>query len=928
MGHRAATTGFGVRGEPQSVAGPLIQPATGGVVARVRLLERLRAAARVTVISGSAGSGKTILIRSWIAEVGQAHSAAVSAERGERDPQRFWLSVLGALRGTAPGSALVRELTPAPDLDGWAIVELLLKDLSSLRDRIWLVIDDLHELGSADALRQLELLLLRAPRELRFVLTARQDVRLGLHRLRLEGDLTEIRPDDLRFSLAEARHLFQTAGVRLSDAALALLYERTEGWAAGLRLAALSLAGHRDPERFAAEFSGTERTVAEYLLAEVLDRQPADVRLLLLRTSVLERVSGPLADAITGSPGGERILQQLEEANAFVVSLDAARSWFRFHHLFADLLQQELRRTAPGEVTALHQTAANWFAEHGFPVEAIGHAQAAQDWGMAIRLLADHWAGLQLTGQATTVHTMLAAFPAGASAADAELAVLAAADELAHGSLEAAGRSLESAARAAESVPASRRGQLRLLLGVVRLLLARQRADLPAVVKEAGRLRAAAEDPDVAQPGLGEELRALALISLGTTEYWAARFEEASRHLEQGVTLARQIERPYLEFTGRAYQAPAGLERSFARSAEYCRQAIELARRHGWLDEPTVGVAYATLAYVLAWQGRLEEAETWIERAEATIRPEAEPKTAVIAYYVRGIIELALGHGADALVALRAAERLSGSLGDTHLVVPRTREKRLLALVRMGEIEAAGRVLASLSDQDRDRGETHIARAELSLAQGDPRAASVALAPVLNGAAPLVRRAWLVSARHLEAVVRDALGDPDAADRALESALEAAEPDHIRLPFLIYPAPGLLERHALGCAKHAALAAEILGLLPIGRGWPIAEGFEGMASRRLTVPDGSPARLIDPLSESEIRVLRYLPTHLSRREIANELHVSPNTVKTHMRHLYDKLGTHRRAEAIRRARALGLLAPSPRTSRESQRDAQPPPVRQ
>ena len=913
---------------PHSVAGPFIRPATGGVVARIGLFQRLGAAARVTVVSGSAGSGKTVLLRSWIAEAGLARSAAwVTAGRDEQDPQRFWLSVLGALRRTSAGSGLVRELTPTPDLDGWAITELLLKDLASLRDRIWLVVDDVHELGSADALRQLELLLLRAPRELRFVLAARQDVRLGLHRLRLEGDLTEIRADDLRFSLAEARDMFDAAGVRLSDPALGLLYERTEGWAAGLRLAALSLAGHDDPQRFAAEFSGTERTVAEYLLAEVLDRQPADVRLLLLRTSVLERVSGPLADAMTGSAGGEQILQQMEEANAFVVSLDAARSWFRFHHLFADLLQQELRRTSPGEVTALHQAAANWFAEHGFPVEAIAHAQAARDWGMAVRLLADHWPGLQLGGQAATVHAILAAFPAGASAADAELAVLAAADELAQGSLEAAEWYLGSAAGGESSVPAGRRGQVRLLLGVVRLLLARQRGNLPAVAEEAWRLQAAAEAPDVAQPGLGEELRALALVSLGTAEVWAARFEEAGRHLEQGTVLARQIGRPYLEFTGLAYLGPAGLERSFGESAEYCRQAIELARRHGWLDEPTVGVAYSTLAYVLAWQGRLEQSEPWVQRAERTVRAEAEPTTAVLAYYVRGLIELARGHDSAALAALRAAERLSGVLGDTQLVIPRTRAKRLLALVRMGEIEAAARVLAGLSDQDRDRGETHIATAVLRLAQRDPRAASAELAPVRDGSAPLVRRSWLVNAFLLEAIAQDALGDPAAAGRSLESAFDAAEPDQVLLPFLIYPAPSLLERHARGCAKHASLIAKILSLLPAERsgrpGGPA--GIKETASpHEQRVPGESLPRLIDPLTESEIRVLRYLPTHLSRQEIANELYISANTVKTHIGNLYAKLGTHRRAEAVKRARALGLLAPSPHTPPGSQRDPQSP----
>jgi LuxR family maltose regulon positive regulatory protein len=552
-------------------------------------------------------------------------------------------------------------------------------------------------------------------------------------------------------------------------------------------------------------------------------------------------------------------------------------------------------------------------------VEAIRHAQAAQDWGMAIRLLADHWAGLQLGGRTATVHAILAAFPADASAVDAELAVLAAADELVQGSPAAAERYLGSAVRREASVPAGRRGQVQLLLGVVRLLLARQRGDLPAVEREAWRLEAAAETSVAAQPGLGEELRALALISLGTTEYWAARFEEASQHLEQGVVLAQQIGRPYLEVTGRAYQGPSELERSFARSAEYCRQAIELARRHGWSDEPIVGVAYSTLAYVLAWQGRLEEAEPWIERAEGTVRAEAEPMTAVVAYYVRGLIELARGHSEAALAALQAAERLSGVLGDTQLVIPRTRAKRVGALVRMGEIEAAAGVLTGLSDEDRARGETHIATAVLRFAKGDPRAASAAVAPVLDGSAPLVRRGWLVKAFLLEALARDALGYPAGADRALESAFDAAEPDRLLLPFLLYRAPRLLERHAQGCARHALLAAEILSLLPAERGRPI-EGLEEygeMATRQSAASGGPAAQLVDPLTKSEMRVLRYLPTHLSRHEIAKELHLSPNTVKTHMRHLYDKLGTHRRAEAVERARALGLLAPAARVPSSS-----------
>ncbi|MGH3124168.1 MAG: hypothetical protein ACRDND_24540, partial [Streptosporangiaceae bacterium] len=342
-----------------AVAGGAAGPGAGGVVSRPRLFGRLAAQARVSVVSAPPGSGKTVLLRSWIGEAGLAgHAAWVDAGRNVPDPQRFWLSVVSALRATGPGSELVRAVSAAPDLDGWALVERLLDDLAPLEKRLWLVVDDVHELDLDQALRQFELLLMRAPPGLRFVLATRHDVRLGLHRLRLEGELAEIRAGDLRFSPAEAAELFAAAGVELPGPAVAVLHERTEGWAAGLRLAALAVAEHPDPEGFAAGFSGTERTVAEYLLAEVLERQGEQVRRLLLRTSILERVNGELANLLTGDEGAERVLQDLEAANAFVTSLDEARSWFRYHQLFAGLLRLELRRTAPGEIAGLHQAAA------------------------------------------------------------------------------------------------------------------------------------------------------------------------------------------------------------------------------------------------------------------------------------------------------------------------------------------------------------------------------------------------------------------------------------------------------------------------------------------------------------------------------------------------------------------------------------------
>jgi LuxR family maltose regulon positive regulatory protein len=869
-----------------------------GVVSRPGLFQRLTQAQRVVQVSAPAGSGKSVLLRSWIAESGLAGRAAWVPVPGECDSQRFWISVVGALRDTAAGSVLVRALTGAPDLDGWTVVERLLEDLASLGDRVWLVINDLDELRSAEPLRQLELLIMRAPPALRFVLVTRHDLRLGLHRLRLAGELTEIRAADLRFTLPEARALLDAAGVPLPDSALAVLYDRTEGWVAGLRLAALSLAGHPDPERFAAEFGGSERTVAEYLLAEVLERQPHEARRLLLRTSILERVNGELADLLTGGSGGERVLQQLEEAGAFVVSLDARRSWFRYHQLFADLLQLELRGSEPADLPALHEAAAGWYAEHGYLVEAVRHAQAARNWGLAARLLSDHWVGLGLTGLGGTAHELLARFPASVIAADAELAAGVAGDQLARGSLEEAERYLALSTRALESVPADRRGRSQVVLAMMRMRLARQRGDITAVAEEAQRLLAPAMTTGSGRPELSGDLRALALINLGIAELWTSRFDEADRHLEDGIALAREMGRPYLEVTGLAYWAQLMSWRSFPLGAERGMQAIELARQHGWADEPVAGVAYLALAVAMVTQGRIEDAERAQERAERTIRAEVDPAAGMRLHYGRGMLEFVSGRHDAALRAFQAAERLAKSLVTPHTLAPRLRSHLLQTLARSGETRRVEQALADMDAPERDRGEIRIAEASLRLALNDPKAATAVLAPVIDGSAPLQNaHLWEVQASLLQAIACDALGDAAAARRALERALDLAEPECLLYPFLYDPAPGLLDRHRRPGTAHASLITQILNVL---------------AGQQPGQQLAGPQRLREPLSHAETRVLRYLPTKLSAPEIADEMYLSVNTVKTHMRHLYDKLGAHRRHEAVEQARTLGLLAPPPR----------------
>ena len=629
-------------------------------VQRRQLFERLEVTppGGLALVCASAGSGKTMLLRSWL-EVSGERPAWVSVARDEHDAQRFWLSVIDGLAAAGPEGAVGR-VTPAPRFSGEALVDQLLSDLTLLEDPVVLVVDDLHELHAPDALRLLERFLTRVPPTLRIVLATREEPQLGLHHMRVAGALAEVRADDLRFSAEETRRLLEASGIALSDEGVALLCDRTEGWAAGLRLAAISLAGHPDPERFVTEFSGSERTVAGYLLAEVLERQPREVRELLLCTSLLDRVSGPLADFLTGASRSERTLQSLADANAFVTALDAGRSWFRYHHLFADFLRLELRRATPELIGPLHGRASQWHEEHGDVVEAIRHAQAAADWPRAARLLADNFIDFMVLGRMSTVRAALAAFPADTLEANAELPLVVAGDRVFDNLLDEAVSYLAAARRLAATVPAERKSFFDLLFATVNVWLSARQGDLRAAVDAARDSEAAFE----AQPadGLARGLvhRVVALDSLAVTELWGLRLDESRRDLEEALALARRIQRPYQEVVSLAWLAIGARLSDLPVSVvlELAEQAVAIADEHGWGRDIVISPALTVAGATLVWVGRFEEAEHHLERAGRSLPTGGFPFLELVIEHARGLLALARGTPEEALRAFHAAERI------------------------------------------------------------------------------------------------------------------------------------------------------------------------------------------------------------------------------------------------------------------------------
>jgi len=870
-----------------------VAPAAPRLIDRGDLVAALdRAAARtVTIISAPAGSGKTCLLRAWADRPGQRHRLAVlQVQRGQHDAQQFWLALLDVVRHASATASRAESPAATPDFNASAMVDRVLAELAGARGGITLVIDDLHELNSPEAFSQLTRLLMNLPAQVHAILTTRHDLPLRLHKLRLAGELAEIRAADLRFSERETRELLDASGIALSDAGAALLHQRTEGWAAGLRLAALSLADHPHPERFVAEFSGSDRAVAEYLIAEMLERQPADVQDLLLRTSLLDRVDGKLADLLTGRSGSERILLELEDANAFVVSLDPERTWFRYHHLFGDLLRLEVRRRLPAEVPALHRRAAGWFTLEGQVIEAIRHTQAAGDWPDAARLLADHSFSLTLDGQAQTMQALVRAFPPGAE--HPELALVRAMDDLVQGRLDEAAAHLAVAEVHAETAPADRQRRPQVAIASLKLSLARRRDHLAGVIEQVRFLASPVTGQSAEDIALGSDLRAVALMNLGIVEAWSG-LPDAERHLREGAVLARQIGRPYLEVGCLAQLGFASKILPFAAIERRCREAIALAERYGWGTEPIVAPALIALAGAMLWTGGFGEAERWLQRTARALQTDTGPDIRLLVHIAHGMLQAGRSRHHEALQEFRAAEFLGSQLAGSHALASRVTGWMVAAEARLGMPAEARAFLAALDDERAGSGEIRNARAVICLAEGDPAGALGAVRDVLDGTVPVIGDITVIEAHLLAGLAHRELGDQRAANQAAERALTLAEPDRLILPFAMTGSGELLEALPRHETAHASLLTGILDVL---------HGSLPAATEQSSSPP------TDELSPGELRVLQYLPTNLSRPEIAGELSVSVNTISTHLRRIYTKLQVGDRSSAVQRARELRLLA--------------------
>jgi LuxR family transcriptional regulator, maltose regulon positive regulatory protein len=907
-----------------------------GLVPRPRLVDWLTEAlaGELIVVCAPAGFGKTALLADWARRSGRA-VAWLSLDTADNDPVRFWRHVAAALGGARAGAGqrLTDLLGPRPPRSLEAVVTALVNELAAAPGEVVLVLDDYHLIEARAVHESVVFLLEHLPAGLRLAVACRADPPLPLARLRARGELAELRAGELRFTRQEAAALLrETAGPGLPDDAVAALEARTEGWAAGLQLAALSLRGQEDTASFVAAFSGSHRYVLDYLAEEVLDRQPEQVRTFLLETSVLEQLCGALCDAVTGRGGSQQLLEMIERANLFLVPLDEVRGWWRYHPLFADLLHVRLRQEQPERLPGLHRAAAAWCQQRGLADDAVRHALAAGDAAWAARLVERHIGTTLAWGEGATVTRWLADLPGEQVRARPRLCALRAIQAIMAGqagelerwldAAEAASRAGERAEEAAEEqaaagweagwLPADMPGTLTAL----RADLARLRGDAEGTIGLAhqvlARLPAGGEGGGLRFNAEWNLARAFWLNGeLGQAEHALAGLTAAAQPAGENLAMAVRWEH------GQVLRAQGRLR---AALASY-RQALAAGIQKEGPELPALGMMHLGIAAVLYEQdelaGALEHATEGLAGARQLARgwsvtPARQLAEALV---ILAWIRWALGDQAAATAAISEAGEVGPSPDVVDLFNPAGAERIRLLLAQGQVAQAAGWAAARRLDPDDQPGypreREYLLLARLLITQGEPERARPVLGQLHASAAAQERTGSLIELGAVTAQALAACGEKARAVAALAEALALAWPE------------GYLRVFADEGAPLAAVLDQLIAGQRSGRMSP-APGVPQAYLRRLraafrprdgrAVPPSALAAaevaapgLAEPLTGRELQVLALLAAGTSNQQIASELVVALETVKKHVSHILGKLGAANRTQAVAHARALGLL---------------------